>query len=138
MHGAYGFYIYDNTVQSVTGLSFINNGSNISKTLIGTPESVANPVSASTRFLYKGNYMKMGNATINYKVGDVGKMVKNLNIYFTGVNLFVLTKYPGFDPEVNVSKSDINGTGIPSIGIDYVGYPTVRTFLFGINLSLGN
>ncbi len=138
MHGAYDYFIYNNTVQSVTGLSFINNGSNISKTLIGSPESVANPVSASTRFLLSGNYMKLGNATLLYKVGDIGKVIKNLNIYFTGNNIFVLTKYPGFDPEVNVSKGDVNGTGIPSIGIDYVGYPTVRTFTLGVNLSLGN
>ena len=138
MHGAYDFKIYNNTIQSVTGLSFINNGSNISKTLIGTAESVANPVSASTRYLTSGNYMKLGNATIRYKVGDMGKAIKNLSFYFTGNNIFVLTKYKGFDPEVNVSKADVNGTGIPSIGIDYVGYPTVRSFTFGLNLSLGN
>ncbi len=138
MHGAYDFKIYNNTVQSVTGLSFISNGSNISKTLIGTQESVANPVSASTRFLTSGNYMKLGNATLRYKVGDLGKVIKNLNFYFTGNNIFVLTKYKGFDPEVNTSKPDANGTGIPSIGIDYVGYPTVRSFTIGLNVSLGN
>ena len=130
--------VYNNTLQSVTGLSFITNGSNIAKTLINTPENITNPVSASTRYLYSGNYMKMGNVTLNYRVGDLGKYVKNLTVYFTGVNLFNITSYPGFDPEVNVSKSDINGTGIPSIGIDYVGYPTVRSFTFGLNLSLGN
>ena len=138
MHGAFDYVIYNNTLQSVTGLSFITNGSNIAKTLINTPENIANPVSASTRYLYSGNYMKMGNVTLNYRIGDLGKYVKNFTVYFTGVNLFNITSYPGFDPEVNVSKSDINGTGIPSIGIDYVGYPTVRSFTFGLNLSLGN
>ncbi|MFT4156192.1 SusC/RagA family TonB-linked outer membrane protein [Parafilimonas sp.] len=138
MHGAFNYVIYNNTLQSVTGLSFITNGSNISKTLINTTESVANPVSASTRYLYSGNYMKMGNVTLSYRMGDIGKVIKNASVYFTGVNLFSITKYPGFDPEVNVSKADINSTGIPSIGIDYVGYPTVRSFTLGINLSLGN
>ena len=137
-HGAFDYVIYYNTAQSVTGLSFINNGSNISKTLIGTPESVANPVSASTRYLYSGNYMKLGNATLSYRIGDIGKVVKNASVYFTGINLFEITNYPGFDAEVNTSKPDINGTGIPSIGIDYVTYPTVRSFVFGINVSLGN
>lgn len=138
MHGAYGYFIYNNTLQSVTGLSFIGFNGNISKTLIGTTENPANPVSASTRYLSSGNYMKLGNATIRYAIGNIGKVVKNLNVYVTGTNIFVLTKYPGFDPEVNVSKGDVNGTGIPSIGIDYVGYPTVRSIILGLNLSLGN
>ncbi len=136
MHGAFGYVIYNNTLQSVTGLSFINNGGNISKTLIGSPEAVANPVSASTRYLQSGNYMKLGNATLRYKFGDIGKSVKNINVYFTAYNLFVITKYTGFDPEVNVSTADINGTGIPSRGIDYVGFPTVRSFTLGVNFSL--
>jgi iron complex outermembrane receptor protein len=136
MHGAYDYVIYNNTLQSVTGLSFIGNGSNISKTLIGTTENPANPVSASTRYLSSGNYMKMGNATIRYKVGDVGKYLKGINVYFTGNNLFVITKYKGFDPEVNTSTTDINSTGIPSRGIDYISYPSVRTFTLGVNFSL--
>ena len=136
MHGAYDYMIYNNTLQSVIGLSFIGNGSNISKTLIGTTENTSNPVSASTRYISSGNYMKMGNATIRYKVGDVGRYLKGINVYFTGNNLFVITKYKGFDPEVNTSTTDINSTGIPSRGIDYISYPSVRTFTLGVNFSL--
>lgn len=136
MHGNFDFSIYNNTLQSVTGLSFINNGSNISKTLIGTKESPANPVSASTRYMLSGNYMKMGNISIRYKIGDFGKFGKNAFVTLSGSNLFVISKYPGFDPEVNVSTLDQNNTGIPSRGIDYVGYPTVRSFSLGVNFSL--
>jgi iron complex outermembrane receptor protein len=136
MHGNFDFSIYNNTLQSVIGLSFINNGSNISKTLIGTPENPANPVSASTRYMYSGNYMKMGNLTVNYKIGDITKFCKNANVSISGSNLFVISHYPGFDPEVNVSTLDQNNTGIPSRGIDYVGYPTVRSFTLAVNFSL--
>ena len=136
MHGAFDYQIYNNTLQSVIGLSFIGNGSNISKTLIGTQENTANPVSASTRYLSSGNYMKLGNATLRYKLGDVGKFAKNISVYFSGSNLFVITKYKGFDPEVNTSTLDINSTGIPSRGIDYISYPTVRNFTLGVNFSL--
>jgi iron complex outermembrane receptor protein len=136
MHGAYGFVIYNNTLQSVTGLGFINNGSNISKQLINTPENVANPVSASTRYMQKGDFMKLGNLTVRYRLGNLGKVIKNANVYVTGNNLFNITKYKGFDPEVNVPHDDINGTGIPSIGIDYIGYPSIRSFTLGINFSL--
>jgi iron complex outermembrane receptor protein len=135
-HGNYDFFIYNNTLQSVTGLSFINNGSNISKTLIGTTENPANPVSASTRYMYSGNYMKAGNMALSYKIGDFAKFGKNAVVTFSGANLFVISHYPGFDPEVNVTATDQNNTGIPSRGIDYVGYPTVRSFTLSLSFSL--
>jgi len=75
----------------------------------------------------------LANATLNYRIGDIGKSIKNLNIYVTGQNLFVITKFTGFDPEVNVDK---NKDGVPSAGIEYIPYPTARTFTFGVNLSL--
>ncbi|MBO9682550.1 MAG: SusC/RagA family TonB-linked outer membrane protein [Flavisolibacter sp.] len=136
MHGAYHYYIYNNTLQSVTGLGFITNGSNISKQLINTEENIANPVSASTRYMQKGNFMKLGNATIRYRVGDIGNVIRNFSVYVSGYNVFIITKYKGFDPEVDVSKTDFFSTGIPSIGIDYVGYPSIRSFTFGLNFSV--
>jgi len=59
--------------------------------------------------------------------------LKNINIYFSGSNLFVISKYTGFDPEVNVDKQI---GGIPSLGVDYIGYPTTRNFTLGLNFSL--
>jgi len=60
-------------------------------------------------------------------------VIKNASIYVTGQNLFIITKYSGFDPEVNTDKS-ING--VTSLGIEYSPYPTARNFLAGINFSL--
>jgi hypothetical protein len=51
-----------------------------------------------------------------------------LRIYFTGANLFCLTKYSGYDPEV-----DIQSGLTPSV--DYNRYPRNRSYLFGFNLS---
>ncbi|MDQ2720249.1 MAG: SusC/RagA family TonB-linked outer membrane protein [Bacteroidota bacterium] len=132
-HGAFGNKIYNNTLTSVTNLGNIANGKNISKTLIGSSESLANPVSASTRFLQSGNYMKLGNATISYNIGAMGKVVRNSMVFLTGSNLFEITKYTGFDAEVS---TDHNNNGVPSLGIDYIGYPTARTITFGINFGL--
>lgn len=132
-HGAFGNKIYNNTATSVTNLGNIANGKNIAASLIGTQEGLANPVSASTRFLESGNYLKLGNATINYNIGKIAKVVKNANAFITGSNLFEITKYHGFDAEVN---TDHNNNGVPSLGVDYIGYPSVRTFLVGINFTL--
>jgi TonB-dependent starch-binding outer membrane protein SusC len=132
-HGAFGNKIYNNTLTSVTNVGNIANGKNISQTLIGSSESLANPVSASTRFLQSGNYLKLGNATLSYNAGKIGSYIRSLNIFVTGTNLFEITKYTGFDAEVS---TDHNNNGVPSLGIDYIGYPTARTITFGINFGL--
>ena len=132
-HGAYGYKIYSNTLTNVTNLGNITNGKNIAKSALGTAESPADYVASSSRFLYSGNYMKMGNGTLSYHFGDIGKFVKNSNLLFTVTNVFEMTKYKGFDAEVN---TDHNNNGVPSIGIDYIGYPTARTFTLGLNFSL--
>ena len=136
MNGAFGHYIYNNTANAVTSFNNIGKRNiglseyNLAKSL---GEKPVNPTSASSRYLEKGNYMKLANATLSYSVGNLGKSIKNANVFITGQNLFVLTNFTGFDPEVNVSKP-LNG--IPSFGMEYTPYPSARTFNFGINFSL--
>ena len=90
----------------------INNGKNIAYSVFTDPikESFANPVTASSRFLENGNYLKLTNATLSYALGKIGNTFSGVNIYVTGQNLFVITKFNGFDPEVNVNKSQ---NGVP-------------------------
>jgi len=133
-NGAFGQSIYNNTANSVLAISNLGTR-NISSALVSLPvaESLANPIAASSRYIEKGDYLKLANATLNYNFGNIGKSIKSLNIYVNGQNLFVITNYTGFDPEVNVNKGV---SGVPSAGIDYTAYPTARTFNFGVNFSL--
>lgn len=134
MNGAFGHQIYNNTLNTVIPIG--NLGSrNIAASLIGGPvqESISNAIKSSTRYLESGNYLKLTNATVSYNVGDLGKTIKNASFFLTGQNLFIITKFSGFDPEVNTDKQ-VNG--VPSFGIEYSPYPTARSFLFGINFSL--
>lgn len=85
---------------------------------------------SSDIYLNDGAYMRCKNITLSYTlpynlVHKVG--VDNLRFYVTAENLFTLTKYRGFDPEVG------SGTGI---GVDYGVYPQARTFSVGFNISL--
>lgn len=134
MNGTFGHYVFNNTAASVLGIGNLGTR-NIAKALIGgdVKEALSNAPAPSTRNLEKGNYLKMTNATISYRVGNVGKSLRNLNISLTGQNLFVITNYTGFDPEVN---TDGGVGGIPSIGIEYIPYPSARSILFGISFSL--
>ncbi len=135
LNGVFGNVIYNNTLNSVLNVGQILTGKNIalSNFQSDVKESTTNPLTASTRFLESGNYVKLTNATLSYAIGDLGKVFKGASIYAIGQNLFLITKYSGFDPEINTNKS-VNG--VPSAGIDYTGYPTARTFTFGINFSL--
>jgi hypothetical protein len=134
-NGSLGQDIYNNTANSVLPIANLGTGRNIAAELLNNPiqESLANPIAASSRYIEKGDYLKLANATLNYNVGNVGKAIKGLNVFLNGQNLFVITNYTGFDPEVNVDK---NINGVPSAGIEYVSYPSARTFNFGVNFSL--
>ena len=135
LNGAFGQKIYNNTLNNVINIGSINGGRNIAQSVYESAiiESFANPVTASSRFIEDGSYMKLANATLSYTIGNIGKTFKNTNIYVTGQNLLVFTKFKGFDPEVNVDK---NVNGVPSVGIEYIPYPSARTITVGLNFSL--
>jgi len=128
-----GFLLYNNTATSVTNIAGIAQGRNIDKAASNSPEGVASGVGASTRFLENGNYFKLRNLTVRYNLGNQGKYLKNMSAFISGSNLFVITKFTGFDPEVNIDKSN---NSYPSRSIEYVPYPTARNISFGINFSL--
>ncbi len=134
-NGVFGNMIYNNTLNSVLNVGQILTGKNIALSNYESPikESTTNPLTASSRFLERGNYVKLTNLTLSYALGDFGKIFKGASIYAIGQNLFVITNYSGFDPEINTNKAF---NGVPSAGIDYTGYPSARTFTFGVNFSL--
>lgn len=134
MNGTFGHYIFNNTAATVLGIGNLGTR-NIAKDIIGgdVMEAISNAPAPSTRNLEKGNYLKMANASIGYSVGNIGKTFRNVYISLTGQNLFVITNYSGFDPEVN---TDAGFGGIPSLGVEYVPYPSARTIQLGVNFQL--
>ena len=136
MNGAFGQDVYNNTLNNVISVGSIKGGRNIAVYEFESPakESVANTITSSSRYIENGSYMKMANVTLSYGLGNIGRnIIKGANVFVTGQNLFVITKYEGFDPEVNTDK---NNNGVPSQGIEYTPYPSARTFTLGVNFSL--
>jgi TonB-dependent starch-binding outer membrane protein SusC len=131
--GAGGFMIYNNTATNITNIAGILGGRNIDQAAFNSGEKTNSAAAASTRFLEKGNYFKLRNATVTYSLGNVGKYLKGMNAFVTCTNVFVITKFTGFDPEVNIDKSSNN---YPSRSIEYIPYPTARSLSFGFNFSL--
>lgn len=78
----------------------------------------------SNRFIEDGSYLRLKNVKLGYTIPErlTKKLaLSNAHIYFSGQNLFTLTKYSGFDPEV-------------SGGVDSGNYPLTRTFSMGVDI----
>lgn len=132
MNGAFGHQIYNNTANTVLPINNLGRGYNTTPQVLAAGESLASPIAASTRYLENGSYMKLANATLSYRLGNA-RFIRDANIFITGQNLFVITKYSGFDPEVNTDKTFQD---LPSFGIEYTPYPSARTITLGVNFSL--
>jgi iron complex outermembrane receptor protein len=101
---------------------------NIPKFTEGESYSDINAYLISDRFLESGSYLRMDNATLGYTFKPHTQSIKSIRFYASGNNLFVITKYRGIDPEMNI--------GGLTPGIDNNNfYPKTRTFIIGVNAS---
>ena len=75
------------------------------------------------RYVQSASYLKLRNLTIGYRPRLPKTFPVAVRIYATATNLFTITPYKGYDPEV-------------SGGTDRGAYPSARTFTFGVNLTL--
>jgi|LGOV01.1.fsa_nt_gb TonB-linked SusC/RagA family outer membrane protein len=78
-------------------------------------------------YIEDGSYLRLKNMQIGYTFTEPTKWLSNVRVYFSGQNLFTITKYSGLDPEV--------GGGSLNTGLDYGTYPQSRVLSFGANLS---
>ena len=89
----------------------------------------------STRYLESGTFIRLSNATLSYRFKVPGNYVHAVRLYVTGTNLFIITKYKGVDPELNLSLN--NQASGQFIGVDMNNYyPKTRTFLGGVQVDL--
>lgn len=130
--GQFGHSIYSNTANAFFTAGSLANGRNVTRDVVGNGEGNLNAPDVSTRFLEKGDFIRLQNVSVGYNVPTAGTAISSLRLFLTGQNLFVLTDYSGQDPEVNVNKAI---GGVPSLGIDYTTYPRARTFTFGANIT---
>ena len=85
-----------------------------------------------SRFIEDGSFLRLKNVTLGYTLPSkwMRKVyVSRMRLYASVQNLFCLTRYSGYDPEVSMLKSAL----MP--GFDYGAYPKSRVFTFGIELN---
>lgn len=79
----------------------------------------------SDRLIEDGSYLRLKTFQIGYSLPDrwISKAkMSRCRIYLSANNLFTITKYSGYDPEVGG-------------GVDYGNYPQSRTFMLGLNIT---
>lgn len=136
-NGVGGNKIYDNTATAnFYKAKIAKNVNTTTEAIQYSNESINNPASVSTRYLKDGGFLRLNNMMLayNFKPANPGiqKWISNVRLSVTGQNLFVITKYDGYDPEVNSERSI---DGVLSYGIDYLSYPKARSVIFGLSLS---
>lgn len=84
----------------------------------------------SSFFIEDGSFIRLQNVSLGYTL-PVSKIIRSARVYVSAQNLFTITDYSGFDPEVNnQGQNNLNR------GDDYDAYPRSRSFTVGINLGL--
>ena len=125
---------YGNKVYNALGrrLELVGDSYNVLSTVgerlanIDYPLSTVNarPFSyIDSRYVQSASYLKLRNVTIGYRLPLAKAFPVDVRVYTTGQNLFTITPYKGYDPEV-------------ASGTDAGAYPSSRSIVFGINLTL--
>ncbi|WP_373517654.1 SusC/RagA family TonB-linked outer membrane protein, partial [Pricia sp.] len=126
-NGVKGVDIFNNTARAYSSAASLGqNGNNIYRAYLDVDESPLLAPVSSTRFLENGSFLRLNNATLGWNIQNID-FIDNLRFSLTGQNLFVITDYTGYDPEVNT-------TGGNTYGVDFSAYPRPRTVIFGLDL----
>ena len=108
---------------------------NVPVMTLSEPVTDVNANLYSTRYLESGSFIRLSNATLSYRFKVNGNYIHAVRLYVTGSNLFIITKYKGVDPELNLTLN--NQASGQFIGVDMNNYyPKTRTFLGGIQVDL--
>lgn len=86
----------------------------------------------SNRYVENGSYLKLKSLNLGYTWNPKGviKGIDAINFNLSASNLFTITKYSWFDPEINAF-----GTDATRKGVDIYSYPASRTFSFGVKVD---
>ncbi len=136
-NGVSGNKVYNYTENvSFSKLRLAKNVNSTAEAVANTKESLNNPTPVTSRYLRDGAYLRLNNASLGYNFNTknlgISNWVSAVRLSVTGQNLFVSTKYNGYDPEVNIDRA-ING--VSSYGIDFLSYPKARSVIFALNFS---
>ncbi len=100
------------------------------------PRAGANNLLNSSRYVEDGSYIRLSNVTLGYNFGSFFKGLDSAQVYVSGQNLFLITDYSGYDPEVTSNPLNPNqSNGDVGSGINLGAFPNPRTYNLGVKLG---
>ncbi|MDR6786412.1 TonB-linked SusC/RagA family outer membrane protein [Pedobacter africanus] len=103
------------------------------------PRATIGALPASTYFVEKGDYLRLNNLTVGYTLPKAllkKAHISNVRFFLTAQNLFTITSYSGFTPELQPSIPGAKEENANlNQGVDLNSYPSTRTFAFGVNVG---
>ena len=140
--GSYGNKVFNNTrAELEMGNGFTNAVASLldrwtpTHTNTTVHKAVEDPSpTLSDRFVEDGSYLRLKNITLGYTLpsGLLSRLrLKSARFYVSAQNWATWTNYSGFDPEVSR-----NGQDVLNSGIDNGVYPTSKTILGGLSITL--
>ena len=143
--GSQGNDILSYTLMELNLLSGINNATTAAlnrwtptNTNTDIPKAFAGRTRrVSTRWIYDGSYVRLKNLALgyNFPVSLTKKLgLSKLRLYASAQNILTLTKYEGYDPEVNYA-SDGTTNSNRNLGLDYGSYPNAKSYTVGLNIG---
>ena len=85
---------------------------------------------ASNYYLESGDFFRINNMSLGYTLSKPVEYLSSLRIYASAINPFIWQKFSGFSPELNG-----NGDPYGLTGIELDAYPTLRSFVIGLNVK---
>ncbi len=95
-------------------------------------------------FIEDASFLRLRNVTLGYTVPFKTKVIRSLRLYVMAENLFTITNYSGWDPEVDTKAYENDGlikysgnaqTANAGAGLDFNSYPSMRSFTFGLSAN---
>jgi TonB-linked SusC/RagA family outer membrane protein len=94
---------------------------------IGENPNQVGPNNFTSNLLESGSYLRLRTITLSY---GAPAWLFGARVYVTGTNLFTISDYSGFDPDVSGQS-----VGNTNRGIDIGAYPLARTIIAGLNIT---
>ncbi|WP_439482595.1 SusC/RagA family TonB-linked outer membrane protein [Cyclobacterium plantarum] len=94
-------------------------------------------IPSNSELVESGSHLRLRNVMLNYTVPlKNNKFIKNLNVYASGANIFLISNFRGYDPEASrIGPQSGNTYGSVVRGIIRAEYPNARTLTFGLNAN---
>ncbi|AZB33294.1 SusC/RagA family TonB-linked outer membrane protein [Chryseobacterium bernardetii] len=142
-YGAFGFSVYNGKkAQRISGenieASVADNYWTANNTNASNPAPNTKIPIASTFFLEKGDYFRINNISVGYTFKNITDYFKSVKLYVSAINPVVFQKYSGYTSELsgyNPADPTAEGNPYKGAGVELDNYPTLRSFVFGVNLN---